>query len=354
MKKQGKFFRFFSIVVSLVLTLFAGCIIASTIGISPVYGVIALSLLGFVPMPKKALRAGVQVEIWQRFIMENLFKNNQVLNYAYNADQFVLQGKVVHIAQAGAKPATAKNRTQLPATVTLRKDSDITYALDEYTTDPILIPDADLVELSYDKMANVLSDHMSTLREIIADWLLYYWSAESATNIIRTTGADAAATAPGATGTRKIFTKDNLRNVRYLMNKMNIPKEDRYALLPSSMMDQLQSDVDLLKRDYAQELDLTNGIITRLFGFNIMERSDTTIYSTALARKAPGDALAATDHEAALCWQKNSIERAMGDVKFFEKLNDPTYFGDIYSALVRMGGRKRRENGAGVIQIVQA
>ena len=33
----------------------------------------------------------------------------------------------------------------------------------------------------------------------------------------------------------------------------------------------------------------------------------------------------------------------------FEKLDDPTYYGDIYSFLVRAGGRSRRPNHKGIV-----
>ncbi|MFQ8805871.1 MAG: hypothetical protein ACLR8Y_13235 [Alistipes indistinctus] len=45
--------------------------------------------------------------------------------------------------------------------------------------------------------------------------------------------------------------------------------------------------------------------------------------------------------------------RCQGDVKFFEDEGNPQYYGDIYSGLVRMGGRKRRADQKGVIAIVQ-
>lgn len=40
-------------------------------------------------------------------------------------------------------------------------------------------------------------------------------------------------------------------------------------------------------------------------------------------------------------------------MKFFEDEGNPQYYGDIYSALVRMGGRIRREDQKGVVAIVQ-
>jgi hypothetical protein len=43
----------------------------------------------------------------------------------------------------------------------------------------------------------------------------------------------------------------------------------------------------------------------------------------------------------------------MGDNEFFENEKDPTYYGSIYSALVRAGGRIRRNDAKGVIALVQ-
>ena len=94
----------------------------------------------------------IQREIWQDHIEGNLFKNNEFLLASTDAAQYVLQGKVVHIPQAGALPNIVKNRSSLPGTIVQRADTDITYSLDEYTSDPILIPYAETIELSYSKL----------------------------------------------------------------------------------------------------------------------------------------------------------------------------------------------------------
>ncbi len=297
----------------------------------------------------------IQKEIWAKYIMDNLFKDQEFLQYAFNADEYVLQGAVVHIPQAGAKPTVVKNRSTFPATVVRRTDTDITYPLDEYTSDPTHIPHADTVELSYDKMDSVIGEHVATLREQIGDDILIKWAPTTAGQYVATSGADVSAHLPSATGTRKKLLKEDLKAARTLMNKQNILKSDRYALLDSDMMDQLLDDEDLKKRDSSLELDMKGGVITRLYGFNLMERSSVLVYNSAgtPAPKAFGAAGAATDNAAVLCWQKNAVERALGEVDFFERLKDPEYYGDIYSALVRMGGRKRRTAGEGVVSILQ-
>lgn len=48
------------------------------------------------------------------------------------------------------------------------------------------------------------------------------------------------------------------------------------------------------------------------------------------------------------------VEAAIGQIKMFDDVNNPLYYGDIYSALVRAGGRARWSDGKGIVPIVQA
>jgi hypothetical protein len=297
----------------------------------------------------------VAVELWVQYIMENLYKGNEFLKHCFNADDNVLNGSVVHLPQAGSKPTVVKNRNVFPAIAVRRVDSDITYALDTYTTDPTHIPNAELSEISYDKIGSVLGDHMAVLKEAIAESMLYKWRAEGAANIVRTTGDAVEAHTDAATGNRKKFDKANLKKARGILNKQLATKEGRVALLDSEHFEQLMDDVDLIKRDAGKELDMKNGVIHRLYGFNIMERPDVLIYDAqgVPVAKAVGSAGAIDDNAASLCWAPNAVEKAAGTIDFFENLQDATMYGDVYSALVKFGGRKRREDNSGVVAIVQ-
>ena len=298
----------------------------------------------------------IQKEIWTKYIQENLFKDNEFLNYAFNADQYVLEGKVVHIPNAGATANVVKNRTTLPATVIQRADIDITYSIDEFTTDPILIPNADTVELSYDKLSNVLSEYESALRQLVAEWMLYNWRAENATSMVRTSGVAVTAHMPGATGTRKKFGIADVKAARLVLNKQNVSKEDRYLLIDSDMYDQLMDELNITTyRESSKDLDLPKGVIGKIFGFYLLERTTVSTANNAATPviQLPGAASTIADNGVAFAWQKNTVERALGTVDFFENLGDPTYYGDIYSALVRMGGRKRRNDQKGIVAIIQ-
>ena len=317
----------------------------------------ALSFSGIANHSGMAFMA-IQREIWQTDIVEALFKDNQFLNFAVNEDQYVLQGKVVHIPNAGSRPGVKVNRTVVPATVTQRTDIDVTYSLDELTTDPVHIPNADMAELSYDKRQSVMADILSTIREVGADIMVYKWAASAANGgtIIRTTGSSAAAHLPSATGNRKLFTIKDLIAADKAMNKQNTPKQGRYAMFSADMLSQLKEELTATQyRDFTAGQDIANGIVGKMYGFNILERATTATYThgTPATLKAYGAAAATTDCDSVICWQVNSVARAMGDVKFFEDTDNPLFYGNIYSALLRLGGRVRRNDGYGVVSIVQ-
>lgn len=321
----------------------------------------ALSILLFghkfqLNVPGRHVFMAIQKELWTDYIIDNLFKGNEFLKRCFRADQWVIAGKIVHMPVAGSKPTVVKNRSSLPASVTQRTDTDITYLLDEFTTDPVLIKNADKMELSYDKQDSVLSEHQQGLNELVGDDILIKWckatgGSTTTAYIIRTTGAAVAAHLASATGNRKKFVKENLKAARKYMNSKNIPKTDRIALFSTELLDQLTDDTTLNQRDNAQELNLKEGVVMRLYGFDIMERSSTVIFDNTPEVKALGAAAAATDNDAVICFQAASVEAAIGEVNFFENQDDPTYYGDVYSGLVRAGGRIRRADG--VVAIVQ-
>lgn len=296
----------------------------------------------------------VEREIWEKDIVEALYAANPHLAHCFNADQYVLQGKVVHIPQAGASPAVTKNRTTLPATVTKRTDTDITYAIDEYTSDPVKISNAETIEPSYDKRNSVMMDTKNAINETVGVSMIFRWAPSVAGRLLKTTGDAVAAHLNGATGNRKKMTLADLKAAQKQFNKENIPSEGRYAILDADMYDQLTDQLtESQYRDFSRAFDEKNGVVGKLYGFNILQRSYVLAYTAAGAPKEPGTAGAATDCAAALCWHQGSVERALGEVKFFENIGDPQYYGDIYSALVRMSGRIRRADNKGVLAIVQ-
>jgi len=294
----------------------------------------------------------VQKEIWQRDIVEGLFADNSFLSRAVNDDMYVNEGKRVHIPNAGAPSGVALNRDSLPATVYKRTDTDVNYDLDELTTNPILIPYADMVELSYNKRNSVIDQDRKELIFKAAEAMLAKWLPASA-NRVQTTGMGVPAWTPSATGLRKALRPADVAALQLRMNADNVPIEGRVLLLDANMYQQLLDGMTQTQAiGFFQAADVKRGVMGMLYGFEVMMRSTVYRFAVDGTLKAYGADGAATDLAGGLAWQRDSVSRALGEVKMFDKIDDPTYYGDIYSFLVRVGGAIRRYDKKGVYAIV--
>ena len=306
----------------------------------------------------------IPAEVFANYIVEKLRRTNPHIGLSADESQYVKAGAVVHIPQAGSSSVVVKNRSTFPAVATRRGDSSVTYALDSFTTDPVHVTWSETAELSYNKTDSVLGDHVATLMEAVGDNILYDWVAGlknkgAATdtipsdNIVKCTGVlDEIEIGGGVTVQRNAFTYKELEKAQYLMNHQNVPKTERYALLESKMYQQLLDSLSANQMAAFQAAaDLKNGICGRLFGFNILERSSVLLFNEN-SPVVPGTKIENTMNPAALCWQKDCVTVAKGDIMPYQDLGNPLYYGDVFSAEVKIGGRCKRADWAGVVAIV--
>ena len=113
-------------------------------------------------------------QVWLNTIVENFFPDNSFATKSIDDSVFV-SNKTVHIPNAGAPSGVVINRTEKPASVNQRTDQDLTYDMDELTTNPIYIPNIDTVELSYDKRQSILWNDRMELQKQAHQNLLYRW-----------------------------------------------------------------------------------------------------------------------------------------------------------------------------------
>lgn len=294
----------------------------------------------------------VQKEIWQRTIIEGLFADNTFLSKAVNDDMYVNEGKKVHIPNAGAPSGVVLNRSELPATAQKRTDLDVDYTLNELTTNPIIIPYADMVELSYNKRNSVIDQDRKQIIFTAAEALLKAW-LPAAANRVPTTGQGVPAWTPSATGLRKKITPADVAALQLRMNADNVPQTDRYLLLDANMYQQLLDGMTQTQAiGFFQAADVKRGVMGMLYGFEVMVRSTVYRFAADGTIKDITAAGAATDLAGGLAWQRDSLSRALGEVIMFDRVDDPLYYGDVYSFLVRVGGAIRRYDKKGVYAIV--
>lgn len=310
---------------------------------------------------------GLEKEIWKQTIEEKLKQDNTFLNHISDvSSENILAGKIVHLPQAGAPSKVVKNRTTLPADVKQRTDTEVLYKIDEYTTDPVHIPHAETVELSYDKRRSVLDQDIANLSEEVAEGMLTNMVVSPIgenrslpeKNILETTGEAGATLLENATGERKKWTLGDLQRMQNLLRSQKAWSEgNMYALLPANALLDLFPADSQLTATYMQsvtEQERREGVIYKVQGFYILVRSSVFVMAQNKDFKAFGAVVEATDSEAAIFWNKNMVEKAIGDLETFERVKDPQWYGDIYSFLVRIGGRARRKDFEGVAVLKQA
>lgn len=291
-------------------------------------------------------------EIWINSIQENFYPDDSFASKSVDDSSFVTN-HTVHIPNAGKPSGVEVNRTKKPAEISERTDQDLTYDIDELTSNPIYIPNVDTVELSYDKRQSVIANDRQELQRVANQNLLYKWAKNA--SLIKTTGAAADAhTSDVATGQRKKFSKAEVMAAMIRFNKDNVPMQGRYILLDAAMYAELLDDLtDKELSAFLNSANAQEGIIGRLYGFSFMQRSEVLRVDSKNAILKWTEDDTADECAAALAWQEGCVSRAMGDVKMFQKMDDPTYYGDIYSFLVRTGGSMRRYDKKGVLLITE-
>jgi len=310
---------------------------------------------------------GLSIEIWHDSIQEKLLEDNRFLHYVadVSADN-IINGKIVHLPQAGDPSGVVKNRTNFPADVSKRTDGEVLYQIDEYYTDPVWIPNAETKELSYDKRRSILDQDIANLSEEVAEGMLYNFvnspigdnKTLPTASILATSGDDVASGLAGSTGNRKAYQLSDLQKLRNFLLKQKVWSEGNMNVLltpdAEAQMFPADSVITATYMHNVTEAERRAGIIYKAQGFNLISRSAVYAISDDDTVKAPGAAVDATDSEAIFAWNKNMLEKAIGTTEAFERLNDPTYYGDIYSFLVRMGGRARRKDYKGIVLLKQA
>lgn len=330
---------------------------------------------------------GVALEFWESTIAEFLLREYNWITRAKDRTANVLNGSVVHIPQAGTLPGGRRNRKTYPAPIVRRTDTDITYVLDEISTNPSHIKHAEMVELTYDKVGSVLSDHIKQLNFLAAYNILYRWSGKNpiaggvtnldlnAANIVRTSGTAVATHLSGATGNRQIMTVAAFNAGKTAIinqTKREINNGRRALIIDENMYNQLRADaaLDTFDKRDLQGVQIQNGDMVRIGGFDIIRTDVLPRFNNAatpLAKDPLTDAdvgndgsllpyqntFAATDNASALMIDFDFVHFAKGSIEVFETLRDAANQGDIYSALLRTGASRERFDQAGVVAIVQ-
>lgn len=252
-------------------------------------------------------------EIWVEDIQEYLTGAAEHLTASTDHSAFIYNS-LVHLPQAGTLPASVKNRAVLPAEVSVRTDTDITYPIYHRSTDPIVVPDLNSFQLSYDKRQSVLGAQVAQLVHDAVRDVTYAWAPTLPERVVRTTGpTDTMSLAPGATGSRKRVQLRDIAQLARMFDADNVPRAERYLLLNPLLYYELFLTNGLLqRRDVMGETTVPKGVLGEVFGFRVLVNGAGPVFSSTGVPKDPEAVAATTDNLAGLAWQRGCVARAMG------------------------------------------
>ncbi len=293
----------------------------------------------------------LQKEIWINDIQDVLYQGAEFVTFGTDHSAWV-SNKVVHVPQSGAIPAVVQNRTTLPATIAQRTDTELTYNLNSYTTDPTLVQDIDELQTSYAKRSSVMGQQISKLNQSIGDHTGFAWA--EGTSSFRTSGASGTANGPiGSTGSRKIITKEDITKMARKLDVDNVASGNRYLVLPSELYYELFNTDELINRNYMNNVSLPSGVLNEILGFKVLSRPTVVVGNAAGVKQAVGAAVGATDNHTAIAFQSEYVAKALGTIKVFADMDKPEFYGSVLSAEVMHGATALRTSAQGIVSLSQ-
>jgi hypothetical protein len=272
----------------------------------------------------------LQKEIWLNDIIEGLFPDNTFAVRSIDHSDYVNE-KTVHVPNAGALPGVEKNRAVVPAAITQRNDVDLTYDINEFTSNPVYIPNKDAVELSYDKRQSIIGGSKVALSNAVVSDLILAWVPAAPTFVV------------GVSGQRVKMVND----CKTQFDTDDVPQEGRCMMLTPTQYNQLLDELTNAQvSNFLAGADPVRGIVGKYLTFDFYMRS-VTAYTDGATVVAP----TGSNSNAGLAWHDKSVARAKSGETMFGNEDDPTYYGDIYSFLVRAGGKLIRSDKKGFVVI---
>lgn len=306
-----------------------------------------------------AARSEVIRRLFSSDLQKLLFPDNSFYTGA-QTDETGWQVDEVEIPQDedGEAPVVV-NPKDLPLPIGIEEDKKKSYGVDLLVTKPNMVTWSNQLLVSYDKRAAKLEKHRNSLDRQIAERIMYGWAPSKSEFIRQTTGASTrAATAPGATGNRKLAVEADFLWAFTLFNSLNIPMESRRVVVPPVFLE----DIMAIQKAYGQGTDrnnqlLASGAVAKIFTFDVYVRSHTQVYTEAgtPVKKAIGAASATTDNVSAIFYHTRFVRYAKSPVQVWMDTQPRGEYagGMAMNCGVRSGGTISRLSEIGVAALVE-
>ena len=278
-------------------------------------------------------------EIWHNALITTLEEDDSFLNTFTSHDQYV-NNKKVHVPKEGEKPAVLKNPT-LPLTIKEREDVDIDYDIDDYATEPTTVADYDDAKLAYQKLKSIAAQQIRAIREEIGKIMARFVVADGV-HRIATTGDE---NAPASGDPLDLIIADLVTAAEKLDIAL-APKDNRFLMLHPTLFYHLFKEDIVIDRNKSGKITIKDFKIKELANFYILP-SRTGIQKVNASGVIHGTA-SNNNKETGIFYQSDAVAKALGNIRSFSTLGDPTYLGDIVNAAISGGGKVLRPEHTGI------
>lgn len=318
--------KFILMSIAILANCLTGSACAYAIGADPLVGAGTMVAIGSVfgnLVPQGALGEGVYTEVWTGELVKYLRAGLEATWLDGIPDNSsIVANDVIHLVDVGVDPDVLINNTTYPIPLQALDDQDIAISLDKFQTKVTPITDDELYSISYDKMTRVKESHGNSIKDskfMKAAHAMCANSHSAKTPVLATTGPR-----DPETGRRMLVPADLVR-MKKAMDKLNVPTTGRRLVLCNDHVNDLLAVDQKFKEQY--NIDRNNGVVGRLYGFDIYEFANNPVYTTAGVKKAVGATAETGEFQCSFAFYTQRVFKATGSTKmYYSPANtDPEY-----------------------------
>lgn len=333
-----------TVLMALLVNTCLGAAFADLLAFPAWTGAVGLNIVGFamsfIPMPS-GIRLGVYTEVWTGKVVEHFthVEDNTFMNGIPDFSQHA-ENDVIHLADVAGDPDVLIDNTTYPLEIQNIDGEDIAIKLSKFETKPTRITDDELYALSFDKMALVKTRHGNKIGESRLDKAIHAFApAENTaeTPVLLTTGAV-------ADGRKKLLRADVLL-LKAKLDKLKCPKSGRRLVLCNDHVNDLLEEDQKFANQYH---NYESGVISKMYGFEIMEYVNCPAFGQNLKKKGFGSVSADGDFEASVFFYVPRMFKASGTTKMYysEAKTDPVNKQNLVSFTNRFVALPQKRQGA--------
>lgn len=259
--------------------------------------------------------AEIKKRVWSDVVIKALTKkdDDSFLAGVPDMTRKVEGNDIIHLHQLLTRPAVTINGV-LPVAVMRQQYENIPISLDTLRTENTAISDDDLYASAIDKVKIASESHT----EVLAEKRVAYaaWGIAPTTNVANATPVFLTTGAVDPLTGEKMMTKNDIKKMKTLFDKMQIPKEGRVLVLSTDHTNHLIDTDAQFEKKYNEYLE--GKLPPRVLGFEIHEYVDNPYYvKSTLTKKSFGSTPTSNDRQCSFAFYKPAAFKAWGSTKIF-------------------------------------